>query len=180
VSPLLQIGTFLGFDGGEEDHAWIALGEKGAEADYPFHRGNMVRLHRTRYFGFKADPTACPSTTGARDTTKQTFYAAVQGLRGGQRNDVECYMGWSRENPGLGMWETQYEYGSLVTLRGIDSSSQFVVMAVVVNRLADNGPTALLCRKDDLEKCATDLPVRSLVSTSKFVFRQVLTSGNKC
>jgi hypothetical protein len=113
------------------------------------------------------DPTANITTSGHEAKTMQTFYASIGGLRGGQRNDWELFLGWGRDFAKLQAFQTQYEFGSLVTLRAVEKSSVYVVMAVIVNVHPANGPTALLCLKDDIEKTDRDSPVRVLVPIRK-------------
>ena len=162
------------------DHAFLTIGDDVS----PFARGPLVHLHRSRFFGIMYDPTACQTTTGPEEITKQTFFANIEGLRGGERRDHEMFLAWSRDYVTLGSYQTQYEYGSLVTLRSVDTSTAYVVMAVVCNLHTSNGPTALLCLKDDIEKTLRENPVRALVSIRKLFLKitscEPLTTANNC
>ena len=161
------------------DRALLTIGDDTS----PFSRGPLVHVHRSRMFSIMYDPTACQSTTGEK-ITKQTFFANIEGLRGGGRRDHELFLAWSRDYVELRDHQTQYEYGSLATLRSEDTPTAYVVMAVVCNPLSNNGPTALLCLKDDIEKTSRDDPVRALVSIRKLFLKitscEPLTTANNC
>lgn len=152
--PAWQLGIVLDV---EQDYIFVTLGSD----DNPYHKGDLVRLHRTRVFSFLNDPTAQEAQTQPR--YKETFFASIGGLRGGARNDYEMFMAWKVTGP----YTTQYEFTSLVTFPAIPNSPRMVVLAVIVNKPAVmNGPTVLLCREDSLPEessLARGKPVRARV-----------------
>ena len=151
--PGWQLGTVLEQ---EQDYSFVTLGRD----DNPFHKGDLVRLHRTRVFSFCNDPTAQEAETQPRYV--ETFFASIGGLRGGARNDYEVFMAWKVTGP----YTTQYEFTSLVTFAAIPNSPRMVVLAVIVNKHVTYGPTVLLCREDSLPEessLARGKPVRARV-----------------